>query len=229
MVNWAEEVARQSREYSDAANKRVAEKLAQKKRDLDAKADSPKPEAGASPALDIGGVTVFEKDGRTIVKQGDKVIVNLSKRDFSADEATVTDKDGRTIVRQGDKVMVDVPSKDPSRTATAHPNRGPTDNDIAVPIVFIVFLFLFLIVKTIMGPINRRRAASLAGAAAGPGLSAADSATLQKIHRTLGQMERRVEALETILADPRRTAAFTTVTRPPSTASNPFTPHESKV
>ena len=226
MVNWAEEVARQSREYSDAVNKRVAEKLAQKKRDLDAKAGSPKPEAGASPAFDIGGVTVFEKDGHTIVKQGDKVLVNVSTDDFSAGDATVTDQDGRTVIKQGDKVIVDVPSKNRDRSSRSDSSSHNSDG-LAVPIVFIVFLFLFLIVKAIMGPIHQRRRADGSGVTAGPGLSAADSATLQKIHRTLGQMERRVEALETILADPRRTAAFTTVTRPPTTT--PSTSYESKV
>ena len=138
----------------------------------------------------------------------------------------ITEKDGHIVVKQGDNVVVDVPSKNRDRSSRSNGSSNG-DEYLAVPIVFIVFLFLFLIVKAIMGPIHQRRRADGSSAAAGPGLSAADSATLQKIHRALGQMERRVEALETILADPRRTAAFTTVTRPSTTT--PSTPYESKV
>ena len=109
---------------------------------------------------------------------------------FDQGGVSVVEQDGRTIIKKDGKTLVDVPSKNRDRSS-----RSGSSGEPAVPIVFIVFLFLFLIVKTIMGPINRRRGSLPAGAAAGPGLSAADSATLQKIHRTLGQMERRVEAL----------------------------------
>ncbi len=145
---------------------------------------------------------------------------------------SITENDGHTIIKQGDNVIVDVPSKSRSRSGSSGQDHGLSDN-AAVPIVFIVFLFSFLIIKAIMGPVHARRAgrnlpAGIPGAA-GSGLSAADSATLQKIHRTLGQMERRVEALETILADPRRTAAFTSVTRPTVNLDKPATSYESKV
>lgn len=72
-----------------------------------------------------------------------------------------------------------------------------------VPIVAIVFTFLWLIVKTLMAPFTARaaRGAPPAGAA---GLSEEEHAILEKLQRTIVQMEDRVEALETILIEERR-------------------------
>ena len=79
------------------------------------------------------------------------------------------------------------------------------DSDLseAVPIVAIVFTFIWLIVKAIMAPLterNKRAPAALAGG----GLSDEETAILEKLQRTLSQMENRVEALETILIEQTR-------------------------
>lgn len=73
----------------------------------------------------------------------------------------------------------------------------------AVPIVAIVFTFLWLIVKALMAPFAARTAKGglPAGAA---GLSEEEHAILEKLQRTIVQMEDRVEALETILIEERR-------------------------
>ena len=79
------------------------------------------------------------------------------------------------------------------------------DGALAIPIVAIVFTFIWLIVKAIMAPFhNKNRVAGQA--VSGGGLSEEEIAILQKLQRTLSQMESRVEALETILIDQNRTA-----------------------
>ena len=76
------------------------------------------------------------------------------------------------------------------------------DAAVAIPIVAIVFTFAWLIVKAIMRPFSER---ILNGRATPGGLSAEDQAVLARLHRTLTQMEARVDALETILVEQRRT------------------------
>ena len=73
----------------------------------------------------------------------------------------------------------------------------------AVPIVAIVFTFIWLIVKAIMAPLTERNKRPQA-ASGGGGLSDEEMAILEKLQRTLSQMESRVEALETILIEPAR-------------------------
>ena len=73
----------------------------------------------------------------------------------------------------------------------------------AVPIVAIVFTFIWLIVKAIMAPLterNKRPPSALSGGS----LSDEETAILEKLQRTLSQMESRVEALETILIEQTR-------------------------
>ena len=72
-----------------------------------------------------------------------------------------------------------------------------------IPIIAIVFTFLWLIVKALMAPFTARAARGLppAGAAA---LSEEEQAILEKLQRTIVAMEERVEALETILVEERR-------------------------
>lgn len=72
-----------------------------------------------------------------------------------------------------------------------------------VPIVAIVFTFLWLIVKALMAPFTARAAKGPPPVPAG-GLSDEEHAVLEKLQRTLSQMEDRVEALETILIEQRR-------------------------
>ena len=72
----------------------------------------------------------------------------------------------------------------------------------AVPIVAIVFTFIWLIVKAIMSPLserNKRAATQPTGS-----LSEEEYATLERLQHTLAQMERRVESLETILIEQTR-------------------------
>ena len=77
-----------------------------------------------------------------------------------------------------------------------------TELSEAVPIVAIVFTFIWLIVKAIMAPLTERnkRPPSMLGS----GLSDEETAILEKLQRTLSQMESRVEALETILIEQTR-------------------------
>ena len=79
------------------------------------------------------------------------------------------------------------------------------DNDgvfAAIPIVAIVFTFLYLIVRALMAPFNNRqkRGAQLPAG----GLGDEEAAIVEKLQRTLAQRESRVESLETILIDQAR-------------------------
>ena len=101
----------------------------------------------------------------------------------------------------------------PGRTVSPTPAKPGNDNGhkhssdgndfLAVPIVAIVFTFLYLIAKTVMAPFNNRNRHAPPGSAGG-GLTQEEVAVLQKIQRTLSQMESRVEALETILIEQAR-------------------------
>ena len=77
-----------------------------------------------------------------------------------------------------------------------------SDMSEAVPIVAIVFTFIWLIVKAIMAPLTERN--KRPPAAGSGGLSDEETAILEKLQRTLSQMESRVEALETILIETSR-------------------------
>ncbi len=77
-----------------------------------------------------------------------------------------------------------------------------SDLSEAVPIVAIVFTFIWLIVKAIMAPLTDR--AKRAQSAPAGGLSDDEAAILEKLQRTLSQMESRVESLETILIEQTR-------------------------
>ena len=75
----------------------------------------------------------------------------------------------------------------------------------AVPIVAIVFTFIWLIVKAIMAPLTERnKRPPSSSTSPGGGLSNEEIAILEKLQRTLSQMENRVEALETILIEQSR-------------------------
>jgi flagellar biosynthesis/type III secretory pathway M-ring protein FliF/YscJ len=79
------------------------------------------------------------------------------------------------------------------------------DPDSAVPIVAIVFTFIWLIVKALMAPFTQRAAAKAKHAEANQGaLSEEEHAALANLERTLANMERRVESLETILIETQR-------------------------
>ncbi len=79
------------------------------------------------------------------------------------------------------------------------------DSDLseAVPIVAIVFTFIWLIIRAIMAPITERSKRPQAAPATG-GLTEDEMIILEKLQRTLTQMESRVESLETILIEQTR-------------------------
>ena len=74
--------------------------------------------------------------------------------------------------------------------------------DATVPVVAIVFTFIWLIIKAIMAPITER--CKRAQVTSSGGLSEEELAILEKLQRTLAQMESRVESLETILIETTR-------------------------
>ena len=79
------------------------------------------------------------------------------------------------------------------------------DNEaLAVPIVAIVFTFIWLIIKALMAPFIERSRRQTILASSG-GLTDEEHAVLEKLQRTIVNMERRVESLETILIETHRT------------------------
>ena len=101
-------------------------------------------------------------------------------------------------------------SEQPAPAATPKPkHHSDGDNDfLAVPICAIVFTFIYLIIKTVMAPFTQRAKSGhnpFPPPGSRGGLSDEETAVLQKLQRTLSQMESRVEALETILIEQART------------------------
>ena len=77
-----------------------------------------------------------------------------------------------------------------------------------VPIVAIVFTFLWLIVKALMAPFTSRAGKAPPPVQQSGGLTDEEHMILEKLQRTLAQMEDRVESLETILIEQRRSAKY---------------------
>ena len=94
-----------------------------------------------------------------------------------------------------------------SKDGTVTHKHSNGDEALAIPIVAIVFTFIWLITKAIMAPFSQRsrQTQQVPMGNMGGGLSEEEVAILQKLQRTLSQMESRVEALETILIDQSRT------------------------
>ena len=82
-------------------------------------------------------------------------------------------------------------------------SSGSDMSPFVVPVVAIFFVFTWLIIKTLMAPFSQRagRRGGTVPAATGQGLTEEEQAVLLKLQRTLAQMERRIESLETILID----------------------------
>ena len=133
---------------------------------------------------------------------------------FLVGQLTVTKPDG-TVVKIGGKSSSedsdDEHQGDGSSTHASTPSKhhrsdsGGLDGTI-VPVVAIVFVFVWLIVKALMAPFTQkagRRARGMAGSAVG--LSDEEQAVLLKLQRTIVDMEGRIESLETILIDEHRT------------------------
>lgn len=120
---------------------------------------------------------------------------------------------------------------DGSSRRSRHSGGGGDGAYAAIPIVFIIFLFMFLMVNAITKNLGRRAAWRHQGNPAAniptAGFAPDEQALVQKMGATLTRMESRVEALETILADPRRTASFTAAAAVSSRPA-PSTSYESK-
>lgn len=88
--------------------------------------------------------------------------------------------------------------------ARHHEKSSKSDDTVfaAIPIVAIVFTFLYLIVRALMAPFSNRRNRGTPPSAGG--FSDEEIAIVDKLQRTLAQMENRVESLETILIDQTR-------------------------
>ena len=136
---------------------------------------------------------------------------------FLAEEFTLKKADGTTFYYKDGKLTTQPESAaSPQDMAKASPGSTPSkhhrsDSDgmdgTVVPVVAIVFVFIWLIIKALMAPFTqkaaRRGLMSMGGSPAG--LTDEEQAVLLKLQRTLADMERRIESLETILIDEHRT------------------------
>lgn len=108
----------------------------------------------------------------------------------SGRSSVVIGKDGSVVIDDdGESIQAAPPRHGSSRS-----DGGGGDT---VAIVFIVFVFGYLIVKVIVNAFTRN-------GGKGQRLSAEEQAVVAKLQRTLAQMESRVESLETILVESRR-------------------------
>ncbi len=130
---------------------------------------------------------------RVVKSDGSSTTINSDEAEHAADADTTANKS-----------ITSAPSK--------HSRHSDSSDDIpavVVPIVAIVFVFLWLIIKTLMAPFTQRNAKSGKYVPVAPipqgGFSDEEVALLHKLTQTLAQMERRVESLETILIDQTRT------------------------
>ena len=129
---------------------------------------------------------------------------------FLASSVHVVKKDGSTVDISSDGPSESAEGDSTSttqHTGTASKHHSSSDTGIeVVPIVAIVFVFLWLIVKALMAPFTQRAAKRVQGYPDGAQvLSEEEQAVLVKLQRTIVQMERRIESLETILIDEHRT------------------------
>ena len=117
--------------------------------------------------------------------------------EVDADNDQDSDHSGDTTIHSGTSSVVMHRSK----------KSGGDDAGIIVPCVAIFFVFSWLIIRAVMAPFGQKIAARRAGAAptTAQGLTDEEQAILVKLQRTIGQMERRIESLETILIDETRT------------------------
>ena len=134
---------------------------------------------------------------------------------FLASSVQVVKKDGSTVTINSDGQSDESDGDTPSATSHAgasskkhHSSSSSTDglDGTVVPVVAIVFVFVWLIIKALMAPFTQkagRRAQGMAGPAVG--LSDEEQAVLLKLQRTIVDMEGRIESLETILIDEHRT------------------------
>ncbi len=133
---------------------------------------------------------------------------------FLASSVVVHKADGSTVTvnSDGSPAPADEDRSESSAgtsTAPGHSKHHSSSSDTGievVPIVAIVFVFLWLIVKALMAPFTQRAARRNDVPSNGAQvLSEDEQAVLVKLQRTIVQMERRIESLETILIDEHRT------------------------
>ncbi len=108
----------------------------------------------------------------------------------------------KTARSESDGTTTEIDAANAKVTVHKHSNG---DEFLAVPICAIVFTFIYLIIKAIMAPFTQRAKYARSIPQGGGGLTQEEIAVLQKLQRTLSQMESRVEALETILIEHART------------------------
>ena len=124
-----------------------------------------------------------------------KIAADSDSRDKDSDRDN--DGAGDTTIRSGTSSVV-----------IHHKKSNDENAGFVVPCVAIFFVFSWLIVKAVMAPFSQkiasRRAGGMTPRSAGQSLTEDEQAILLKLQRTLVQMERRVESLETILIDQTR-------------------------
>lgn len=124
--------------------------------------------------------------------------ITLYKADSSPAASPAAPRHSRVIVAKDGDVSIDNDTESiqaaPPKRSSSHSDSGGGDT---VAIVFIVFVFGYLMVKAIVNAFARNNGK-------GQRLSAEEQATMEKLQRTLAQMESRVESLETILVESRR-------------------------
>ena len=136
----------------------------------------------------------------------DAAVTNVQSKSYEAEPEAPIKKDSSDKDNDGtDEKTVRV-SKD-GVVVVKHKKSSSDDNvpAVVVPCVAIFFVFSYLIVRALMAPFSNRNRRGAAPPVVMGGLSAEETALLEKLQRTLMQMESRVESLETILIDQART------------------------
>ena len=156
--------------------------------------------AHAALAENQGGATTIKSDAAEAGEEAaraKKEAAQARKDAAQAKDDSDSDNDGSAdvTVNNGTKSVVIHHSK-------SHDSGIPSQ---VIPIVAITFTFLYLIVRALMAPFTKRGKRGAEAPVVMEGLSAEEAAILEKLQRTLVQMESRVESLETILIDPART------------------------
>lgn len=136
----------------------------------------------------LGQITLYKADHEASPAASPAVPASPkhSRVSVASDGSVSVDEDNESIQAAAPK----------HRSSSSHSDGGNGDT---VAIVFIVFVFGYLMVKLIVNAFTRN-----GGKGQGHRLSAEEQATVEKLQRTLAQMESRVESLETILVESRR-------------------------
>ena len=104
----------------------------------------------------------------------------------SGDTTVRTDSKGVTVVKHHKSSSDDIPF-------------------LVFPITTVTLVFIYLIIRALMAPFTNRGRRSSPPVTVVGGLTDEEAVLMEKLQRTLAQMESRVESLETILIDNSRT------------------------